>query len=569
MKKQFFSCSILILATVFWLTPLCPALADTSQTFWTGERGVDWDDPLNWDPIVPSLSHDSMIDKGPGAIIGDTIFSQYPLFPGGFNEANNLILGSGPGLRGNLSINQILPPVGPLDLFVSSNFLVGGTWDTSSAVSHDSGNVEVGDTLQLGRDSGAEPGNNQPQFYAFNGGSLRAQNVMVGGGGFGSFRQWQGTSFVVNADLKLGQNRTAQGILNKRGGDLEINGSLYVGNSGNGQYYHGGGIDPGDIRLYGGTTTVHSNLIIGNNDNGDGTFGTGYLCKMGQTGSGDFLHVDGDLIVGRDGSGRYDHGGYDGDGFFYDGGETTVDGTLILGAGGNSVGILNQFGGSITVTGTLTIGANKSEGWTRESYRYEIWKGTLNVHNLNVNAGIFHIRDAAAIIKIIGDFSVGSDGRFFAVAGSTVALTGGNFINHSTAPTNLWGLGNLSLKFAGGGPAWQTLEIGGRNYGQDSQGFTDNFHLADLTVTGNNTRVSLQDDSDNGNRGFGNAPEALYVNTLHVNPGATLNLNKLPLYTYHDSQIHRVRAGDGALFGGGRIIDSGRVAGAILLLLLR
>ncbi len=100
------------------------------------------------------------------------------------------------------------------------------------------------------------------------------------------------------------------------------------------------------------------------------------------------------------------------------------------------------------------------------------------------------------------------------------------------------------------------MEIAGKDYGENIQGFTDNFHMTDLTVAGNNTRVSLKDAVDNGNRGAGNASEALYVNTLHVSPGATLNLNNLPLYTYYNSQVHRVKAGEGAIFDGGQIINN-------------
>ena len=58
------------------------------------------------------------------------------------------------------------------------------------------------------------------------------------------------------------------------------------------------------------------------------------------------------------------------------------------------------------------------------------------------------------------------------------------------------------------------------------------------------------------------------MSILNVNPGATLNLNKLPLYTYLGTEIHRVQAGEGALFGGGQIINrSGNISGIIPMLL--
>jgi hypothetical protein len=58
------------------------------------------------------------------------------------------------------------------------------------------------------------------------------------------------------------------------------------------------------------------------------------------------------------------------------------------------------------------------------------------------------------------------------------------------------------------------------------------------------------------------------VSTLNVNPGATLNLDKLALYKYLWTEIHRIQAGEGAIFGGGQIIKrSGNISGIIPLLL--
>jgi hypothetical protein len=168
--------------------------------------------------------------------------------------------------------------------------------------------------------------------------------------------------------------------------------------------------------------------------------------------------------------------------------------------------------------------------------------GALNVHDLVVGAGTFDIKDAAVVINVSGDVSFGADGRFFAVEGAAIGL-GEHFLNNSTTPDNLVGLGHLALIFIGGAPTWKTVEVAGMDYGATAAGFVNNFHMANLTVIGNNTKVSLRDAVNNGNRGPGNVPEALYVNTLNVNTGATLNLNNLPLYTYLNGGIHRVRAG--------------------------
>ena len=44
--------------------------------------------------------------------------------------------------------------------------------------------------------------------------------------------------------------------------------------------------------------------------------------------------------------------------------------------------------------------------------------------------------------------------------------------------------------------------------------------------------------------------------SLEVDPGTTLNLDGLHLYTYLNGSAHLVLAGEGSLFGGGTIIDA-------------
>jgi hypothetical protein len=113
------------------------------------------------------------------------------------------------------------------------------------------------------------------------------------------------------------------------------------------------------------------------------------------------------------------------------------------------------------------------------------------------------------------------------------------------------------LQLSGGGPL-QALEIGGTDSGlaglpSDPNVNNYNFDLVKLSLTGSNTYVYLTDALDNGHR---SSPEALYVDFLEVDPGTTLNLDGLRLYTYLNGAAYRVMAGDGNLFGGGLIIDT-------------
>ncbi|MCX5890649.1 MAG: hypothetical protein NTY36_14555 [Deltaproteobacteria bacterium] len=108
--------------------------------------------------------------------------------------------------------------------------------------------------------------------------------------------------------------------------------------------------------------------------------------------------------------------------------------------------------------------------------------------------------------------------------------------------------------------------MGGRDYGASNTGLTNNFALPKLQLDGVGTQAKLVDLIDNGHRAVG-GHEVFYADTLEVLPGATLNLNGLKLYAYLDDNLHRVRAGEGSLFGGGKIIDN-LGEGTLFLLLL-
>ena len=134
----------------------------------------------------------------------------------------------------------------------------------------------------------------------------------------------------------------------------------------------------------------------------------------------------------------------------------------------------------------------------------------------------------------------------------TVDLNG----NLAFAQTDVskWGWGsNCTLKMSGEGESMQPLEIGGEDLGAVPGGFSNNFELENLNLEASGTYVYLSDSIANSTS---LSDEALYVTNLVVNPDTTLNLNGLNLYTYIDSEIHRVEAEDGDLFGGGIIINN-------------
>lgn len=147
-----------------------------------------------------------------------------------------------------------------------------------------------------------------------------------------------------------------------------------------------------------------------------------------------------------------------------------------------------------------------------------------------------------------GNLTMGPDGMLSVGNLKVIDLKGDYTFGQQNAAFWSWGAGSI-LQMSGSGAQQQFLEVGGRDYSLSATGVSNNFNLPALTLTGSGTYVNLVDNIDNGHRA---SPEALYVNSLNVPAGTTLNLNRLHLYTYLNANIHRVKAGEGNLFGGAR-----------------
>jgi hypothetical protein len=125
--------------------------------------------------------------------------------------------------------------------------------------------------------------------------------------------------------------------------------------------------------------------------------------------------------------------------------------------------------------------------------------------------------------------------------------------NFSFAQTDeqRWNWGNgFNLSLAGLGAQQQAIEIGGLDKGVVLSGFSNNFDLGALILSGDGTYGFLTDAINNGNRA---SSEVVYVDYLQVDPGTTLNLNGLKLYTQLAGLPYLVLPGDD--FGGGLIIN--------------
>jgi hypothetical protein len=234
-------------------------------------------------------------------------------------------------------------------------------------------------------------------------------------------------------------------------------------------------------------------------------------------------------------------------------GMTTVNGNA-------SEGFIN--GPDHTIRGAATFYTNlvnqgeviAENGYLTFSYPFELsgpgnvqvlngswlsWSANLGAHDLtlNVTAGIWPDSFTPTLV-LSGNFSFSQTDEYKWVADGKT--------------------GNPSLTMTTQGDTQQTVEVGGKDFGEVKTGFNGygkpNFDLNTFTVSGASTRVQLVDAIDNGNRAT--TGEALYARTINVSPGAVLDLNCLALYTMQSGIVHKVLAVDDALFGGGDIIDT-------------
>ena len=146
--------------------------------------------------------------------------------------------------------------------------------------------------------------------------------------------------------------------------------------------------------------------------------------------------------------------------------------------------------------------------------------GMLVVNDELVNEGI--LRTNGGVLDINGPLKV--DGL-----GLLTAADGGNFHFASDVlgdTTNHDQFGSFSAVFDGNGSV-QTVEVMSRDGGGTGDGFERNFAYASIALSPG-AHVRLDDLSDNS---VGDGREALYVITLNVPTGATLDLNGLNLYT--------------------------------------
>jgi hypothetical protein len=239
----------------------------------------------------------------------------------------------------------------------------------------------------------------------------------------------------------------------------------------------------------------------------------------------------------------------------FEGGQL-VAGTISLGGGVDPANVTRfvQTGGSVEATYSISMYGPMTS--------YVIEGGSLKARRLALGAdyilpysqypdyvpsdsATFAIRSADADVTIAGQFTLGGGSHFRAVPGATIRMTNPEplpqgwpilpsslFQNVSTSADDLAGLKNLTLLFDGQTTQASTFEVAGADLGDVPAGYAHNFALGSLIVGGAaDAWVRLIDSVDNQRDGF--LGEALYVDTLVVSAGSTLDLGGFNLYYRH------------------------------------
>lgn len=361
-------------------------------------------------------------------------------------------------------------------------------------------------------------------------GTLKAGALTIGDKTTGSFTQ-SGGSLTVAEDVYLGYDSAGEGTFNQTLGSCAMKKRVFLGYYGDAHVTQSGGSNvisgdlyfgylnygQGDYTLSGNGTLSAPNEYLGWQGYGQGTFH--------QTGG---THtVTGKLVLGNnhpDTLGEY----------------TLENGSLVTGytsVGEKGLGHFTQSGGTHTITNALSVGPYGSPNFTNRGGAYTMSGGTLTVGTLQIGGsssdsglgGTFEILGPASI-RVSKTLYLGKRATLNAIPGSEIRLTSGAaFDLLSTDPVALAGLANLRLTIDSGTGLLSQFEAASQDMGATMDGFDANFAFNALQVgAGRTSAMKLVDARDNHPSWSGS--EAVYVHSLILESGSSLNLNGLNLY---------------------------------------
>ena len=200
--------------------------------------------------------------------------------------------------------------------------------------------------------------------------------------------------------------------------------------------------------------------------------------------------------------------------FFYDG--LTLDAGTTLTIGFGFVGYGNyataQAGTALVIQGTVAADVADGTGIT------------VNAGSVT-DVGTIRVATGSSLSVTTGPLTVNGQGILDVQPGGTLGISGG-LVGGTQNADRFQPLGSVSLNGTGTSAVPQLLEVMSQDLGNVSAGFDRNFTYGTLSVAPGNY-VKLIDNAHNSS---GTGSEALYVNSLVVPAGATLNLGGLALY---------------------------------------
>lgn len=203
--------------------------------------------------------------------------------------------------------------------------------------------------------------------------------------------------------------------------------------------------------------------------------------------------------------------------------------------------------GVLVATGNTTVTIDAAASFTNNGVLESANGGIVTINGNWTNTGV--LTTTGGILAVRSSITNLNSGAIVGIPTGLITL-GGSLLGNTTSAALFAPLAPLRIDGTGNVANPQLLEVMSHDLLAAPVGFTNNFLYQSIEL-GNNTRVRLVDQSDNAP---GSDPEALYVNSIVIPAGTTLDLNHLRLYA-------RAVQSDGAVVNGTiiQIADSGPI----------
>ncbi len=226
------------------------------------------------------------------------------------------------------------------------------------------------------------------------------------------------------------------------------------------------------------------------------------------------------------------------------GGAIDLSGLTTIARRGGTDGAIMLFqtasGGTINLNALTSINpdSNGNNGYTQTRFSADA-NGTITIGGFSPAKLVeMDVTAGTGKITLLGNSTLGIGSRVNLTSGGALELRGS--FSHSMTDETLFNASGGLVQMDGGGT--QSLEIAGIDSGAVNPGNNGNFGLGELEIGSDSSSptVALLDAVDNGNRGTGGAPEALYLfglvgsGGLKINHEATLLIGNSPVYDFQD-----------------------------------